>query len=126
MQLPARSAARWLRLDAAYCAVGGSLTLVLSDRLARLFDAPTLLVVAVGVAGIAWAAVLEVLSRAERLRRALAAVCFANASAAAACVVLAATATEAAARVLLAALAVEVGGFAAVQVRLARRPAGWR
>ena len=123
MRRPERSATRWLRLDAGYCAVGGGLTVVLADRLARLVDVPALVVVGLGLAAMAWAVVLEVLSRSRRLRSALATVAAANASAAVACAVLAATATEAAAGLLLAGLAVEVGAFAAVQARLVRR---WR
>ena len=120
MRLPERSAARWLRLDAAYCAAGGVLAVVLADRLSELFGVPSRLLVGLGLAAVAWAVLLEVMSRTRRLRSALAAVCVANAIAAAACAVLAALATEAAGRLLLAAVAIEVGAFAAVQLRLVR------
>ena len=48
-------ARRWLRRDAAYCAVAGLIMLVLAEPIGRLFDVPFAAVVGIGAATLVWA-----------------------------------------------------------------------
>ncbi len=113
-------ARRWLRLDAAYCALAGGTALALSGPVGRWFGVPAVLVAGVGAATVAWAWLLVRLARAAAWRAPLRLVAAANAAASAALAVLAAFAPGVGARLLLAAVTIEVAAFAAVQARTAR------
>jgi hypothetical protein len=112
------SARRWLRLDGAYCATAGLLTLALAHRLAPWLHAPAEALAAIGVATMVWAALLSRLARRPDWRQPLQLVAAANAVASVAVGLLAVLSPTAAGRLLLAAVALEVAAFAAVQLRL--------
>jgi hypothetical protein len=113
---------RLLQLDAAYCAAAGLIAIVAFAPLAELLAAPEALLVAAGIATLAWALVVRHLAQAARWRGPLTAVAAANIAAAGALGALALATPRLAGQLLLAAVAVEVGGFAAGQlVALGRR-----
>ena len=117
------TAARSLRLDAAYCAAAGVIAVAVASPLGRLFHLPRLAVVAIGVAALVWAWLLARLARRDELRQPVAVVAAANAAASAALLVLSAIAAGIGARLLLAAVAAEVAAFAASQTVIVRRGA---
>ena len=112
---------RLLRLDAGYCAGAGVIALALHGPLARLFDAPSAVLVALGAATVLWALLVVHLARLATWRRAVASVAGANVVGAAVLGVLAGAAPATAAKVLLAAVALEVTAFAAAQAVALRR-----
>jgi hypothetical protein len=114
-------ARRLLRLDAVYCAGGGSLAIALYAPLSRLFEAPRVVFVLVGTAAIAWALVLVWLARAPKWRVSAGVVATANVVGAAAIAAVAAFAPALAGRLLLVAVAVEVSAFAVAQLVALRR-----
>lgn len=114
-------ARRLLRVDAAYCAGAGLIAVGAFAPLARLLHAPPALLLATGVATVAWALALLRIARRAQWRLPVAAVASANTLAAAAIAALAAVAPGTAARLLLAAVAVEVGVLAAGQAYALRR-----
>jgi hypothetical protein len=112
---------RLLALDAAYCAAAGLIAIVAFAPLAHLLAAPEGLLVAAGVAALAWALVLRRLARAAGWRRPVAAVAAANIAATGALLALAVSTPRLAGRLLLAAVALEVAGFAGGQLAALRR-----
>jgi hypothetical protein len=72
-----------LRLDAAYCAVGGLLAVGLFAPLAPILRVPELSLVVIGLLTTAWAYIIAQLPRRVRWRRAVALVAAVNAFAAA-------------------------------------------
>jgi hypothetical protein len=111
---------RLLVLDAAYCAVAGTIAIVAFAPLAELLAAPEGLLVAAGAAALAWAFVLRRLARATAWRRPVSAVAAANIAATGALAALALATPRLAAKLLFAAVAVEVAGFAAGQLAALR------
>ena len=114
---------RLLRLDALYCAGAGLIALILFAPLAELFDVPAALLVATGIATLAWATLLYRLARRVEWRAPVTVVAVANVAAALAIAVLAVVGRTTAARLLLAAVAIEVCAFAAGQAAALRRSA---
>ena len=110
----------WLRVDGAYCAVGGILALALSRPLSALVHAPAEVLVGVGLGAVTWAFVLTRLARRSAWRHPLRLVAAANAIASIGVATLAAVTPAMAGRLLFVAVAVEVAAFAVVQWRLLR------
>ena len=115
------SGPKTLRVDAFYCAAAGLILVLLSMPLASLLHTRPLLLVAAGLAGIAWAAYLEQLARAAAWRRPVAIVAGGNLLAAAGLAGLALLAPTLAGGLLLAAVALEVAGIGAAQIAALRR-----
>lgn len=116
--MDALRARRALRLDAACCAAAGVLTVVVSRRLARLFDVPTGRAAAIGAVVVVWAGVLVVLARRDAWRGSLTFVALANVGATLGVLVLALLASDPAAKMLLVLVAIAVAAFALLQVRI--------
>jgi hypothetical protein len=112
---------RLLRLDAAYCAVGGLIAVAAVAPLAELLAAPRGLLVAAGIGAIGWALLLHRLARRTDWRAPVAVVAAANLLGAAAIAALAFATPELAGQLLIAAVAIEVAAFAAGQVAALRR-----
>lgn len=107
---------RLLRLDAAYCAAAGLITVAAFGPLSSLLAAPQALLVVAGVAALAWAVVLRHLARRTHWRSPVAVVAAANLLAAGAIAALAFATPELAGQLLLAAVAIEVTALAAGQI----------
>ena len=112
---------RLLRLDAAYCAVGGLIALVLVAPLASLLGVAEVVLAGSGALSIAWALVLLVLARRPEWRVAVTGVAAINVAAAGGIGALAVLMPALAAQLLLAAVALEVAALAAGQLAAARR-----
>lgn len=118
---PAARARRWLGLDAAYCAGAGLIAIVFAETLAGWFGTAARALVAAGIATVAWAGWLAVMSRRPQWRRPLRFVMCANLAAAAGIAALAAAAPVMAGQLLAAAVAMEVAAFAWQQRRILSR-----
>jgi hypothetical protein len=112
---------RLLRLDAAYCTIGGLIAIAAFAPLAELVAAPSALLVAAGAAALVWALVLRRLARVAAWRAPVAVVAVTNLAAAGAIAALAFATPRVAGQLLLGAVAAEVGAFAASQLWALRR-----